>query len=82
MNVCVLPASGSAAGTVTFTNSDTKAHSIAFSAPGCPTIGTIAAGAQSMATFSTQENCTFTIDNGPSTGTVAVTTIMVSGGGY
>jgi hypothetical protein len=78
INVCVLPTNG----TVTFTNSDTKSHTVVFSTPGCPTVGTIAAGGQATATFTTQENCSFQVDNGSTTGTVAVTSAMVMGGGY
>jgi plastocyanin len=83
INVCVLPG-----GTVTFTNSDpSAAHDIVFDTANCPTVGNISPnGAHVMATFPTQENCTFHDANNPNNtafrGTVAVTPGTVTGGGY
>ena len=81
-NVCVVPG-----GTVTFINSDTAAtHDIEFDTAGCPTVGNIAPGAQASATFPTQQNCSFhdgrNASNASFQGTVAVTAVTVSGGGY
>jgi plastocyanin len=80
-NVCVLPA-----GSVTFTNSDAVPHHIEFDAATCPTVPEIAAGSSQQATFpSTVMNCSFHDGNNPAaafSGTVAVTSAVVSGGGY
>jgi plastocyanin len=79
-NVCVQPQ-----GQVTFTNNDTVAHHIEFDTAGCPAVPEIAAGAQATATFNTAENCSFHDGNNASNafrGTVAVTAVTVTGGGY
>jgi plastocyanin len=81
-NVCVQPS-----GMVTFTNNDAATHDIVFDTAGCPTVGSIApAGGQVTATFPTQENCSFhDANNATNTafqGTVAVTAVVVMGGGY
>jgi hypothetical protein len=82
-NVCVQPN-----GAVTFTNSDTSAsHDVEFETANCPTVGNIPPnGGQVTVTFPTAENCTFHDGNNPGNtafrGTVAVATVMVSGGGY
>jgi len=81
VNVCVQPG-----GTVTFSNTDQAVHDIEFDSTGCPTVGDIAAGAQMAVTFPTQGNCTFhdgrNASNAAFQGTVAVTAVQVSGGGY
>jgi plastocyanin len=84
VNVCVSPG-----GTVTFTNSDTAAsHDIEFETGGasCPTVGQLAPGAHVAVVFPTAATCTFHDGNSPSNaafrGTVAVTQVTVSGGGY
>lgn len=82
-NVCVLPL-----GTVTFTNSDQVSHHIEFDNTACPTVPEITAGSSSQpAKFpSTTTTCSFHDSDKPGatafTGTVAVTTAVVSGGGY
>ena len=81
-NVCVQPG-----GSVTFHNADTAAsHDIEFETSGCPTVGQIPAGGQTTTTFPTAGNCTFHDGSNPSNsafrGTVAVTSVMVGGGGY
>ncbi len=82
-NVCVQPG-----GTVTFTNNDTVAHVIEFNTPAsCPqTVGSIPPGGQVTATFPTQVNCSFHDATQPTNtafqGTVAVTPVTVTGGGY
>ena len=80
-NVCVLPS-----GSVTFTNSDTVPHHLEFDDPSCPTIPEIAAGSSQQATFpGTTIPCTFHDANNAAaafSGTVAVTSAQVSGGGY
>lgn len=81
-NVCVQPG-----GVVTFRNDDTAAtHDIEFDTPGCPTVGDIAPGGQKAATFTTQANCSFHDGRNASSsafqGTVAVTAVTVTGGGY
>lgn len=82
INVCVQPG-----GQVTFTNRDSAAsHDIEFESGGCPTVGEITSGASKTATFPTSVNCTFHDGHNPSStafrGTVAVSSAMVSGGGY
>ncbi len=83
MNVCVQPM-----GTVTFTNNDAAPHDIEFNTPAsCPTVGSIApAGGQVTAAFPTAVNCSFHDGINPSNtafqGTVAVTSVVVMGGGY
>ena len=56
VNVCVQPG-----GSVTFTNSDPGAsHDIVFDTPGCPTVGSIAAGGgQVTAAFPSVMTCVF-----------------------
>jgi len=80
-NVCVSPL-----GTVTFTNSDTVSHHIEFEPSNCPTMPEIPAGRQGTATFPTEGTCSFHDGNNASAaafqGAVAVTSIVVSGGGY
>ncbi len=82
-NVCVQPG-----GTVTFTNNDpTVTHDIEFDTGGCPAVGDISpSGGQKSVTFPTQANCSFHDGANPSSaafmGTVAVTPVTVSGGGY
>jgi plastocyanin len=80
-NVCV-----SLGGKVTFTNSDNLPHHIEFDTAGCPTVPEITAGSQQQATFpSSTVNCSFHDGNNSAaafTGTVAVTAVVVSGGGY
>jgi len=81
-NVCISPG-----GTVTFTNSDTASHHIEFETAGCPTGPDISGGSSATVTFAeTQQNCSFHDGNNPSSaafkGTVAVTNVTVSGGGY
>ena len=84
MNVCVAPG-----GTVTFTNSDTATtHDVEFESAGCPrNPGDIAPGGGRVnVTFPTEGNCSFydgkNASNPAFRGTVAVTSIVVSGGGY
>jgi len=74
-------------GAVTFTNNDTAAHhDIEFDTAGCPTVGDIPPGGQVRTIFPTQMPCTFHDGNNASNaafkGTVAVTAVIVSGGGY
>lgn len=82
-NVCVQPG-----GKVTFVNSDTSAtHSIVFETSSCPPGGDVPAnGGQLAVAFPTQVNCTFHDGTNPTNnafqGTVAVTQVTVSGGGY
>lgn len=81
-NVCVSPN-----GQVTFSNTDTVAHhDIEFDTAGCPTVGDIAPGAQKTVAFPSVSNCSFhdgaNAASAAFKGTVAVTTIVVSGGGY
>ncbi len=81
-NVCVQPG-----GTVSFTNNDmSSTHDIEFDTSGCPTVGNIPPQGQMTVTFPTQENCSFHDGTNPSStafrGTVAVTSVTVSGGGY
>ena len=84
--VCVLPATG----TVTFTNNDAAAHSIADSGTNCPqlNLGSIAGsgGTATTATFPTAVVCQFHDALAPANtafqGTVAVTTGTVGGPGY
>ncbi len=79
--VCVLPT-----GSLTFTNSDTAAHDIESGTCTDLNLGSIAAGASRVATFSTTETCPFHDAGSPSNtafqGTVAVTTAPASGPGY
>lgn len=81
VNVCVEPA-----GTVTFVNDDAAAtHDIEFDTAGCPAVGNISPGGQATATFPTQANCSFHDGSNASAafrGTVAVSTVTVTGGGY
>jgi plastocyanin len=84
INVCVEPG-----GTVTFTNSDmATTHDIEFDSPGCPmNSGDIPPGGGMVnVTFPTQGNCSFhdgkNASNAAFKGTVAVTSVIVSGGGY
>lgn len=81
-NVCVQPG-----GTVTFRNDDAAAtHDIEFETAGCPAVGDVSPGTQVSASFPTTRNCTFHDGRNASStafrGTVAVTSTMVSGGGY
>ena len=85
-NACVLPS-----GTVTFTNAGAASHTVHFDTPtsSCPTTPPqevqIAASASSAVVFpNASVNCSFHIDNNTTTqsGTVAVSTGTVSGGGY
>jgi len=82
MNVCVSPN-----GQVTFSNTDTVAHhDIEFDTAGCPTVGDLAPGAQKTVTFPSVSNCSFhdgaNAASAAFKGTVAVTQVTVSGGGY
>jgi hypothetical protein len=82
-NVCVSPS-----GQVTFTNSDTAAtHDIEFDLTACGTGGNIAPGAALTVTLpATVATCSFHDGKNAGVaafaGTVAVTDIVVSGGGY
>jgi hypothetical protein len=72
-------------GQVTFTNAGMSAHAITFDTNGCPSPVSVPAGSSSSpVTFpNTVVNCTFHIDsNTAESGTVAVTSTTVSGGGY
>jgi len=81
--VCVLPS-----GTVTFTNSDSVQHGIAFDASACPGVSpvTVDAGTSKAVTFLTVQICTFhdrdSATNSAFQGTVAVAQAAVSGPGY
>jgi hypothetical protein len=82
VNVCVAPE-----GQVTFTNSDSgSSHDIEFEASGCPPVGELTSGATKTVTFPTQQNCSFhdgsRATNAAFQGTVAVTAVVVTGGGY
>ena len=80
-NVCVQPG-----GQVTFTNNDSARHHIQFEVAGCPTLDEMSPGATATGTFATTANCTFHDGDNPANaayrGTVAVSSVMVSGGGY
>ena len=82
-NVCITPG-----GQVAFVNSDPAAtHDIEFDTSGCPVVGDVSPGGQVTATFpATQVNCSFhdgrNTTNTAFRGTVAVTAVQVSGGGY
>jgi plastocyanin len=81
--VCVLPG-----GTVTFTNNDVASHDIEADSASCPALnlGVIAAAQSKTATFPAVQTCTFHDATAPTNaafhGTVAVNTVVVSGGGY
>ena len=84
-NVCVSPG-----GTVTFTNNDAALHHIEFdNTASCPAIAELTprgtAGASQQATFANTVNCTFHDGDNAAvvfSGTVAVTSVVVTGGGY
>lgn len=73
------------AGQVTFANAGTSTHTINFDTSGCPAaVAVPASSSSSPVTFpNTTVNCNFHIDaNTAESGTVAVSTVTVSGGGY
>jgi len=80
--VCVLPS-----GTVTFTNSDSVQHGIAFDTS-CSSVTDVSvdAGGSKPVTFPTVQTCTFhdrdSATNGAFQGTVAVAQAAVTGSGY
>lgn len=75
-NVCVTPG-----GTVTFANNDSVAHHIEFD-NGCATLAQLSPGAQGTVTFPTEGQCGYHDSSAGAAfqGTVAVTTVTVSGG--
>lgn len=79
-NACVQPG-----GAVTFTNAGAAAHTFNFdAAAGCPAPVAVGPSSSSSAVaFPTAATCNFHIDgNTAESGTVAVTSNTVSGGGY
>lgn len=83
LNVCIRPT-----GVVTFRNDDTAAHQLVPETAPCPSGGlpSVAPGASVDVTFPTSGNCTFHDSAQPANaafrGTVAVSQVTVSGGGY
>jgi hypothetical protein len=74
-------------GAVAFNNTGSSTHSINFDTPGCPapgqqTVAVLANSTSGLVTFpSTAVNCSFHIDtNTALSGTVAVTSVTVTGG--
>ena len=78
---------GGGGGAASCTPTTTAAHhDIKFDTAGCPTVGDIAPAAQKTVTFPSVSTCSFhdgaNAASAAFKGTVAVTTIVVSGGGY
>jgi hypothetical protein len=72
-------------GQVTFSNAGANTHDVNFDTPGCPATVTVAGSSHSSpVTFpSTTVSCSFHLDgNTALSGTVAVTSTTVTGGGY